>query len=58
LDWAPTLSAEEFDTQLDLQLVDLLAERRLRHVKPRRGSAKVELLRNNDEVPQPTVVDT
>ena len=45
-------TVEQPHTQLCLELADLLADGRLRHVKALGGAAEVQLLRDRDEVPQ------
>ena len=46
----PLRSGQKLHPKLDLELSYLLAQRRLRHVKPVGGAPKVELLGNGNEV--------
>ncbi len=43
---------QQWDTDVRFQLLDLLAERRLRGVQPLRRASKVQLFGDRDEVPQ------
>ena len=45
-------AAQQLAAQQPLERADLAAERRLREVQPRRGTAEVELLGDGDEGPQ------
>ena len=45
-------AVEQPHAELGLELADLLADRRLRHVQALRGAAEMQLLRDRDEVPQ------
>ena len=45
-------AVEEPHAELGLELADLLADGRLRHVQALGGAAEMQLLRDRDEVPQ------
>ena len=47
-----TAPIEQRDTNLHLQLADLLAERWLRCVQPGRGAREIQFFRDRHEVPQ------
>jgi membrane fusion protein (multidrug efflux system) len=49
---ARTIALEEWRGELFFQIVNLAAQRRLRHVQPPRGTCQVEFLRHRHEVPQ------
>lgn len=49
-------AVEQLDTQLGLQLADLLGERRLRHVEAYGGATEVTLLGHRHEVPEMTQI--
>ncbi len=46
-------AVDELHAELVLELLDLPAQRRLRHVQPLGGAAEVQFLRDGDETRQP-----
>ena len=50
----PCRAMEQFDTELGLQLADLVAQRRLGNVQPFRSAAEVEFVGDDHEIPEAT----